>query len=185
MSEHVKEIAERLRAMREISGLTVEEVGEKLTVKTDEYRRMETGEVDIPVSVLCEAADLYGVSVTEFLTGNKAKLKMYCVVRKDKGIGVERTSGYNYSSLAHGFADRRVEPLLVTVDPKPEGDELHLNAHAGHEFHYCLSGRMTFYIGNHSVVINEGDSVYFDSAYPHAMRALDGKPVKLIVIVIK
>ena len=76
---------------------------------------MEAGEVDIPISVLCEAADIFGISVTELLTGDRAKLKMYSVVRKGRGIGVERTAGYSYSALAHGFADRKVEPLLVTI----------------------------------------------------------------------
>jgi transcriptional regulator with XRE-family HTH domain len=185
MSDHVRDIAQRLRAMREISGLSVEEVGERLTVSAKEYAEMETGNVDIPVSVLCEAAEIFGISVTELLTGDKAKLKMFSVVRKDRGIGVERTSGYDYKSLAYSFAERKMEPLMVTVQPKPEDEPLHLNAHGGHEFHYCLEGRMRLYIGGHEAVINEGDSVYFDSIYPHAMRALDSKAVKLVVIVIK
>jgi mannose-6-phosphate isomerase-like protein (cupin superfamily) len=185
MSDHVRDIARRLREMREISGLSVEEVGEKLTISTEEYKKIETGDVDIPVSVLCEAADIFGISVTELLTGDRGKLKVFSVVRKDRGIGVERTAGYDYKSLAYPFADRKMEPLLVTVLPKPEEEPLHLNAHGGHEFHYCLEGRMRLYIGGHETVINEGDSVYFDSIHPHAMRALDNKPVKLIVIVIK
>jgi len=185
MSDHVKEIAQRLRVMREISGLSTEELGEKLTVSVNEYVRMESGEVDIPVSVLCEAAEIFGISLTELLTGDKARLRMYSVVRKNKGIGIERTAGYDYKSLAHSFAERKAEPLLVTVFPKPENEPLHLNAHGGHEFHYCLEGRMKISIGGHETLINEGDSVYFDSIYPHAMRALDGKPVRLIVVVIK
>ena len=185
MSDHVKEIAVRLKTMREISGLTVEEMGERLTITAAEYARMESGEIDIPVSVLCEAADIFGISVTELLTGDRAKLKMYSVVRKGRGIGVERTAGYDYASLAHGFAERRVEPLLVTIEPKDDSTALHMNTHTGHEFHYCLEGVMRLYIGGHELTIHEGDSVYFDSKYPHAMRALNGKPVKLVVIVIK
>ncbi|MBO4383200.1 MAG: helix-turn-helix transcriptional regulator [Clostridia bacterium] len=185
MSGHVREIAERLREMREIAGLSVEEAGEKLTVGAEQYREMESGEVDIPISVLCEAADLFGISVTELLTGDRAKLTMYSVVRKDRGIGVERTEGYDYKALAYGFSERKAEPLLVTVEPKPADAPLHPNAHTGHEFHYCLEGRMRFYIGGRELIINEGDSLYFDSAYPHAMEALDEKPVRLIVVVIK
>ena len=185
MSDHVREIAGRLREMREIAGLSVEEVGERLTVTTEQYKMMESGTVDIPVSVLCEAADIFGISVTELLTGDRARLKMYSVVRKNKGIGVERTAGYDYKSLAYSFADRKAEPLLVTLDPQKAGGELHPNAHTGHEFHYCLEGKMRVYIGGHEIVLEEGDSIYFDSAYLHAMEALGGKPAKLIVVVIK
>ncbi len=185
MSERVREIAERLKEMREIAGLSVEELGEKLTITTEKYREMESGAVDIPVSVLCEAAEVFGISVTELLTGDRAKLKMYSVVRKNKGIGVERTAGYDYKSLAHSFAHRKVEPLLVTLEPGKDIEDIHPNTHTGHEFHYCIEGRMSFYIGGHTVVIEEGDSLYFDSEYPHAMVALGDKPVKLIVVVIK
>ena len=185
MSDHIREIAERLKTMREIAGLSVEELGERLTIPTEKYAKMETGDVDIPISVLCEAADVFGISVTELLTGEKARLKMYSVVRKGKGIGVERTAGYDYASLAYGFAERKIEPLLVTVEPRDESAELHMNSHSGHEFHYCLEGEMRLYIGGHELTIREGDSVYFDSKYPHAMRALNNATVKLIVIVIK
>lgn len=185
MSDHVKEIAVRLKTMREISGLTVEEMGDRLTISAAEYARMEAGEIDIPVSVLCEAADIFGISVTELLTGDRAKLTMYSIVRKGRGIGVERTAGYDYAALAHGFAERRVEPLLVTIEPKADETALHMNTHAGHEFHYCLEGEMRLYIGGHELTIHEGDSVYFDSKFPHAMRALNGEAVRLIVIVIK
>ena len=37
----------------------------------------------------------------------------------------------------------------------------------------------------HTMVIEEGDSIYFDSEYPHAMVAVGSEPVKLIVVVIK
>ncbi len=184
MSEHVREIAQRLREMREIAELSIEQVVTKLSVTVEEYARMESGEVDIPISVLCEAAQIFGVTVTEFLTGDRAKLKMYAIVRDGAGIGVQRTEGYDYAALAYGFADRRIEPLLVTVDPKPEDAPLHLNNHSGHEFHYCLEGDMRLYIGGRELTIHKGDSVYFDSEFPHAMRALNGQPVKLLVIVI-
>lgn len=185
MSERVREIAERLKEMREIAGLSVEEVGSRLTITTEKYRTIESGEIDIPVSVLCEAAEVFGISVTELLTGDRAKLKMYSVVRKNKGISGERTEGYDYRSLAYSFADRKVEPLLVTLEPGKNVSDLHPNAHTGHEFHYCIEGKMSFYIGGHTTVLEEGDSLYFDSAYPHAMVAVGDKPVKLIVVVIK
>ncbi|MBR6739758.1 MAG: helix-turn-helix transcriptional regulator [Clostridia bacterium] len=185
MPEHVREIAERLGAMRDISGFSVEELCLKLNLSAEEYIRMESGEVDIPISVLCEAADIFGVSVTEFLTGDRAKCRMYSVVRKDRGIGVERTAGYDYTALAYGFAQRRVEPLMVTVEPKADGAPLHLNSHSGQEFHYVLEGKMSVHIGGKSVDVSEGDSLYFDSSFPHAMIALEGKPAKLLVVVIK
>ena len=33
-------------------------------------------------------------------------------------------------------------------------------------------------------VIEEGDSIYFVSTSPHGMKALDGKPAKILVIIV-
>ena len=182
MNENIMEIARRLREIRDLSDVTTEELAEQLTISREDYERIETGKVDIPISVLCEIADYYKIGVTELLTGEAAKLTVYSVVRKDRGISVERTKDYNYKNLAYDFANRKVEPLLVTVDHK-EKSELHPNSHHGQEFHYCVEGSFVFYIDDHEIVINEGDSLYFSSEHPHAMSAV-GERARILVIVI-
>ena len=42
---------------------------------------------------------------------------------------------------------------------------------------------MTLFIGEESVYLREGDSVYFDSRYPHAMQAENGKPCKFLAVI--
>jgi quercetin dioxygenase-like cupin family protein len=44
---------------------------------------------------------------------------------------------------------------------------------------------MTFFIGDIVYELNEGDSVYFNSDLPHAMKATNGKPCKFLAIVMK
>jgi len=178
------EIAERLRVLREISDISTEELAKKLSITAAEYESYESGVVDIPVSVLCAVASTLGVSLTELLTGEKAKLNLYSLVKKDKGIKVERSKDYNYKALAYSYANRKVEPLLVYVGPAKDETHLTLNKHKGHEFHYCLEGRYGIIIGDHKLVVEEGDSLYFDSVNAHGMWALDGKPAKLLVVVI-
>jgi quercetin dioxygenase-like cupin family protein len=48
-----------------------------------------------------------------------------------------------------------------------------------------LSGKMEFHFDNIVYELNEGDSVYFDSGGPHAMKALDNQAVTFLAIVIK
>ena len=79
--------------------------------------------------------------------------------------------------------NRMADPFLVTVDPKPDGTEIHLNMHPGQEFNYVLEGRMTLQIGNKQLILNEGDSLYFDANRPHGMKALDGKRVQFLAII--
>ena len=177
------EIAQRLRAIRLLSDVETSEMARVTELTEEEYMKMENGEVPIPVSILLDVCDYLKISMTELLTGDTAKLHTYSFVKKGHGLDVERTKGYKYNSLAFNFIDRKVEPLLVTVDPN-ENQEIHTNSPTGQEFHYCLEGSFLLQIGEHTITVCEGDSVYFDSHYPHGMKALNGKCAKILVVTI-
>ena len=38
-------------------------------------------------------------------------------------------------------------------------------------------------VGGKELILEAGDSIYFDSALPHGMKALDGKPVRFLAII--
>ena len=93
------------------------------------------------------------------------------------------SSFYGYQNLAYNFANRKLEPFMVTVAPN-DSNEIPVSVHSGHEYHYCVEGRFIMKIDNHEYVIEEGDSIYFVSTSPHGMKALDGKPAKILVIIV-
>ena len=57
--------------------------------------------------------------------------------------------------------------------------------HAGQEFNMVLAGRMLLDINGKEIVLNPGDSLYFDSSLPHGMKALDGNNVRFLAIVMQ
>ena len=68
------------------------------------------------------------------------------------------------------------------MEPK-EDTEIQYNVHQGQEFNMVLEGRMLLDVNGKELILNEGDSLYFNSALPHGMLALDGKPVKFLAII--
>jgi len=181
---HNLEIAERMRAIRELSDYTVEEMAKLMNLTAQEYESYETGTVDIPISALYDMSNTLQISITELLTGEQAKMHIYSVTRKNKGVAVERSNAYKYRDLAANFANRRVSPFLVTIAPGDDAEPYHLNVHTGHEYHYCLEGAFKIKINDSELEIREGDSLYFDSSYPHGMKALGGQPANVLVVVI-
>lgn len=184
MPNQIKQIAARLRELRDISGISVEELAKEFNVSVEAYRDYESGNVDIPVGILYQAAGKFKVELTVLLTGDDPKLHTYTLVRKGKGVDVERRKAYKYQSLAYNFANKKAEPFMVTVEPDPENRPLHYNSHPGQEFNYVLEGRMMIYIDGHELELNEGDSLFFDSGVPHAMKALDQKAAKFIALIL-
>ena len=184
MNEEIMQVAIRIKALREIANLSTEEIAKELNIAKEEYENYENGENDIPVSFLYSLASRYKVELTEILTGESPRLKVYELVKKGEGIGVDRRKDYKYQSLAYNFTHKRMEPFIVIIEPKDVNIPIHYNSHKGQEFNYLLEGRIAFYINGKEIILNEGDSIYFDSGYGHTHRALDNKNAKFLAIIL-
>lgn len=185
MSDQIKQIASRIKDLREISGLSVEALAGQLGVPAETYKQYESGSIDIPIGFLYELSNRFNVDLTAILTGEGPRLHTYCLVRKDKGVGVERRNPYKYQSLAYNFVNKKAEPFSVLVEPSADDEPVHFNTHPGQEFNYVLEGTLMIYIDGHQLILNEGDSLYFDSGYSHGMKAMGGKKAKFLAIIIK
>lgn len=183
MDDQVKLIAQRLRGLREALDLSLEEVAESCHLSVQEYAEMESGEKDFSVSVLQNISRKYDVSLDALMFGQEPKMSAYFLTRAGTGVSVERRKAYKYQSLASGFRGRKAEAFIVTVEPKPAEEKMQFNTHDGQEFNLVLEGRMMLIINGKEMILNEGDSLYFNSALPHAMKALDGKIVKFLAMI--
>lgn len=183
MESQILEIAGRLRHMRESLEISPEKAALTCDIPVEEYLRYESGEADIPVSILHRMARHFGFDITTLLTGEMPHVHTCCLTRKGRGVVVQRRSSYNYESLAANFVNRKADPYFVIVEPK-EDPEITFNAHPGQEFHYMLEGQLRVCIGEKEMILNPGDSVYFDSAIPHGMQAMNGRVSRFLAIVL-
>jgi mannose-6-phosphate isomerase-like protein (cupin superfamily) len=184
MTEQYKIIAERIKGLREISNISAEALAKDINVPKEQLLEYESGAIDIPVGFLMEFSQKLGVDLSSILSGEEPKLHIYSVTRKDKGINVERRKQYKYQSLAYNFINKKAEPFIVIIDPDKNKHDLEYNSHAGQEFNYIIEGTMKIVIESHEIILKEGDSIYFDSGFKHAMTALNRKPVKMLVVVL-
>jgi quercetin dioxygenase-like cupin family protein len=184
MPTEIREICERIKALREISGLSCDETAKKLDIPVEEYSKFESGETDIPISILFKLSDEFHVELTALLTGKEPKLQLYSLVRKGKGLDVERRKAYKYNNLAYNFINKKAEPFLVTVEPLPDDSPIPRNSHPGQEFNFVLEGSLKIVLNKHVVILNEGDSLYFNSSIPHGMQALNNKTAKFLAIIL-
>jgi len=182
MSNNRSQIAARLRGAREAAGLTVEAAAQALKLEAAAYAAFESGASDLSMGLLPQIAALFGVETAAILTGGDSHARVFSVTRRGKGAVVSRRAAYHYENLAAGFAGPRMEPFIVTVDPKPD-EPFHLNSHAGQEFDLVVRGTLELMIDGHTVVLEEGDSIYYDATRPHGMRALANRPARFLAII--
>jgi len=183
MEDQIKQIAERLQGLREVLEISAEEAAGTCAITMEQYLKYESGQYDIPVSILHRMAHKYKFELTSLLSGEEPHMHSYTLTRKDKGIAIDRRQAYKYQSLAGNFLNRKAEPFLVVVDPK-EDASVSYNSHPGQEFNYMIEGKLKLFLGEKEMVLHPGDSIYFDSGLPHGMLAEDGKPAKFLAIIL-
>ena len=167
MSE-LGEIAARLRELREVSDYSTARLASELGISEEVYCSYEQDGKDIPISVIYEIANKFGVDFTEIVTGVPAKLDSYHIVKRGQGKVVSRNPEYHFEDLAYRYYGKVMQPLLVTLDPSDK--PANLVTHQGQEFNMVLEGTVILTLGEKEFTLNAGDSVYFNPTIPHGQR---------------
>ncbi len=185
MSDNLKLIAQRIKELREINGLSIESLSKEFNIPIETFKKYESGDVDIPIGFLYQMANRFDVELTAIISGEEPRLRLYSVVRKDKGLSIERRKEYKYQDLSYNFINKKAETFLVTADPGEGEKKSNYYSHEGQEFNYVIGGTLKVIIDGHEVVLEEGDAIYFDSGHKHGMKAMNNKAAKFIAVIIK
>ena len=185
LSSQVKQIAERVKGLRQILDATPEEMAKVCDTTLDDYLAHENGECDFSFTFLYKCAKHFDVSITELITGDTPNLTFYTLVRNGEGLPIDRRKGFKYQHLASLLKDKIAEPFLVTAkyDANAENKPIELSVHEGHEFDFVLSGSLKIRLEDHIETLNEGDCVYYDSGHGHGMIATNGQDCKFLAVV--
>ena len=185
-SEKLHEVALRIREMREIVGISEEQMAEKAEVTPEEYRQYEAGKLDFPFTFLHKCALAFHISITDLLEGQSAHLSSYTVTRRGEGTDTARENGIEIQNLAPMFRQKLAEPYWVKYEysEQQQREPIHLTKHSGQEFDFIMSGSLKVQVGDHVETLGEGDSIYYDSGTPHGMIAVDGRDCLFVAVVL-
>ena len=182
----IGEMAARIRELREIEGLSPEEMAEKTDVTVAEYLDCEAGRSDLNFAFIYRCALAFNVDVTDIIEGHSPTLRSFTLTRSGEGQEIANAHGMTYYNLAYAFQNRIAEPLYVrsAYDASAQSADIELTTHEGQELDIVISGHLRVQIGEHSVVLGRGDSVYYDSSTPHGMIAVNGEDCEFYAIVL-
>ena len=182
----IREIASRIRELREIENLTVEEMAKKTDVSVEDYIKCENGEGDLNFAFIYRCSLALNVNVTDIIEGQSPKLKSFTVTRAKQGQEISNAHGMTYYNLAYAFQNRIAEPLYVrsVYDKDAQNKDIELTTHAGQECDIVVEGNLIVQIGEKREILGPGDSIYFDSNTPHGMRAANGQDCIFYAIVL-
>ncbi len=187
MEQQSKSIAARLKWARENLEIPASAMAEACGIGEAEYVKMERGEEDFSFSFLFKCAKLLGMDISELVSGSDPKLDFYNLTRAGGGMPIKREKGFDYRHVAPLLKNRVSEPFIVTAkyDEELQSKPITLATHEGQEFNLILTGNLKVQLGDHTYIMNPGDTVYYDSRHPHGMIAVGGQDCTFLAVVFK
>ena len=187
LKTQLNEVATRIRTLREIMGISEEDMAKKTDLSLEDYRKFESGTADFSFTFIYKCAKHLRVDPTDLIKGESPTLSNFSLTRAGEGLPITRRKGFKYINMAPLFKQKTAEPFFVEM-PYSKADaegEIKLSTHEGQEFDVMLTGTMKFRIDNHTEVLYPGDSIYYNSASPHGMVALSEGGATFYAIILK
>ena len=186
MTYKIQEMARRIRELREVTGLSVEEMAQRTNLSVEEYQQCEAGNRNLSIAFLYRCTLSFGVDMGDLLEGRSPKLRSYALTRKGEGQRIEEAHHMIGFNLAAGFRNRIALPLYMEISYRPgaEYEDIELVTHEGQECDIVIRGHMRIQIGEKTEVLHAGDCIYYDSSTPHGMIAVDGEDCAFYAIVL-
>ncbi len=182
----IQQMAQRIRELRQITGLSAEEMASRTGLSVEEYLQCEAGNRNLSVAFLYHCSLSFGVDMGDLLEGHSPKLRSYALTRKGEGQRIEEAHHMVGFNLAAGFRNRIALPLYMELAYRAEAEkeEIQLTTHEGQECDIVIRGHMRIQIGDKTEVLHAGDCIYYDSSTPHGMIAVGGEDCAFYAIVL-
>ena len=89
--------------------------------------------------------------------------------------------GYDFEDLAFRFTHKIMQPLRVHL--LPDDEKPALITHSGQEFNLVLEGKVKVLFEDKELILEEGDSIYFNPLHPHGQVCADDKPAVFLTVI--
>lgn len=163
-------IGSRIRAERKKRKLTLHEMSRRTGLTPSFLSQVERGKSSLSVDSLKKIADALGLRIADLFETSDRKIK---VIHQDKLYVVRKNERKKliindrfYLELLTPDLNRKIEFVIDRIAPgATSGDGYY--SHVGEECGMILYGKMKWYVGDECFVLEEGDSISFNSEIPH------------------
>jgi transcriptional regulator with XRE-family HTH domain len=191
VSPHLKEtldryrVGEKLRQLRLRRKIGLVELSRHTGLSPALLSKLEHGKLYPTLPTLSRIALVFSVGLEHFFTDEKLKHTFALARKKDRlrfpeAPGLVETA-FDFESLDFLATDKKFNAYLADFKDV-SADKVRLHQHPGVEFIYVLRGKLTLKIGTDEQILDEGDSLYFDSQMPHGYSRSGSKPCSAVVV---
>jgi transcriptional regulator with XRE-family HTH domain len=168
-----------LRGLRQREGWTLKEMSAKTGIPFSTLSKIEHDRLTLSYDKLQLLSQRLGMRMSELFAENTQEQSQAVTARRslgdlDKAVRVT-TANYDYHYLCTELRRKRMLPVLTKIRASTLEEFGDLVRHAGEEFIYVLKGSIVVQTEFYDAVrLNEGQSIYIDSAMGHAYLTAPG-----------
>lgn len=152
--------------------ITVEELAKFTGIEVSRLKDFITEKHTPSVSDLLKIATYLDTDIYSLIYGQEFESKKAQKTAKSSRVKISRKDAYSYESLAPLYPGKHIEPFIVEI---PKKEVVETSIHSGEEFHYVLEGKLKITVGEEEFILEEGDSLYFDSSIAHTISSITEK----------
>ncbi len=176
-------LGDTIRRMRIERNLALKDVAASSGFSKALISRIEHNLVSPPLATLYRISLVLNVKMKDFFETEPAREELRVVRAAERARAYRDGSryGYRYETMADDPEAAGFEPLLVTLGEEGT-DRPHHFSHPGHEFIFIVKGRMRLNYGSQSIVLDTGDSAFFNARVSHSGGRHGKRPVTALSI---
>lgn len=178
-------IGDKIRGLRLRKSMGLVELGKHTGLSAALLSKLERGKLFPTLPTLLRIALVFSVGLDYFFTDER-KRRVVAVAKKSERLRFPERPGqenvaYFFESLDYPATQRKISAFLADFQLVP-AEQVKPHMHAGHELLYLFHGEITLTIGSTEYRLQEGDSIYFDSAVLHSYRKVSKDPASAIIV---
>jgi mannose-6-phosphate isomerase-like protein (cupin superfamily) len=180
-------VSQRITYFMEKRDIDLENLSQLTGLETAFLKTMLTDNVYPPLGPLMKIARALGVRLGTFLD-DQDSTDPFIVRRADRESeisvlgGKGKPTALKFYSLGRGKTDRHMEPFFVEILPE-SAREKNLSSHEGEEFIVVEKGCIEIIYGKETYLLNQGDSVYYNSVVPHYVSCVGNENAEIYAVI--
>lgn len=174
------DVGSRLKELREARHISMRELARRSELSANALSMIERNLTSPSVSTLNKLATAMEIPITAFFRNNPEKHNIvFCK-------GSERNRVPFMKGLWEGLGGEsfigRIEAFMLTLETGGSSGP-HGMLHSGHEFVYCLRGKLEYEVAGEKYLLETGDSLIFASQLMHRWRNTGPNVCNAIIVI--
>lgn len=180
------QLGERVRAIRRNHNWTLDEAGRRTGLARSTISKIENGQMSPTFEVVQKLAIGLGIDVPQlFKPALERRSSGRRTVTRDGEGRPHPTPTYEHELLCTELANKKIVPFKSVVRARDFSEFEDWVRHEGEEFLLVLAGSVALYTEFYEpLVLNQGDSVYYDSGMGHACVSVSDQDATILWITV-